>query len=72
MKRTVQREDSNAVRKFKISAASEKGEGGSQMSNFLTNAFRDSYSRVNHVDSCKGLVDVEWNSLDWNMKSSRL
>ena len=42
------------------------------MSNFLTNAFRASYSRVNHVASWKGLVDAEWNSLDWNMESSEL
>ena len=42
------------------------------MSNFLTNAFRASYSRVNHVDSWEELVDVEWNSLDWNIQSSGL
>ena len=48
------------------------GEGGSQMSNFLTSAVRASYSRVNHVISLKDYVGVEWNSLCWNMESSGL
>ena len=48
LKRTLQGEDSTAVRKVRDICGNLLGEGGSQMSNFLTSAVRARHSRVNH------------------------
>jgi len=67
LERAVQREDSNAVRKFEISEATSWGRVVVRCLTFLPTHLEPVIQRVNHVDSLKELVKVEWNRLDWNM-----
>ena len=63
-------EKNSKITKFQDICGNLLGEGGSQMSNFLTNAVRARYSRVNHDVPLK---DYMWHVLDvhvvlvWNI-----